>query len=172
MSKVFVRLLFLSLSVPFSKGPKCCKSWLDEDVKEATKAFGNPNTTRLEFIYGIMESTTVVQINHNLKHPKKHKHNKLMFHGLKSIARDTCVTKCHLEADWTTQRLPIKSHAVFIEEVPCLDPPAHQPHKFRSCDLWVGVPFRKLLRLKRTRAWTKKKQGCQTAPEENVNPNS
>lgn len=44
----------------------------------------------------------------------------------------------------------------------------NKPHKYRSCDLWLGVPFRKLLRLKRTRAWTKKKQGPQTAPKENV----
>lgn len=45
-----------------------------------------------------------------------------------------------------------------------------KPHKYRSCDLWLEVPFRKLLRLKRTRAWTQKKQGPQTAPEENVIP--
>lgn len=50
-----------------------------------------------------------------------------MFHGLKSIARDTCVTKCHLEVDWTTQRLPIKSHAVFIEEVSGLHPKGRSP---------------------------------------------
>lgn len=50
-------------------------------------------------------------------------HNKLMYQGLKSISRDTCVTKCHLEVDWTTQRLPIKSHAVFIGDVSGLHPP-------------------------------------------------
>lgn len=43
-------------------------------------------------------------------------------------------------------------------------------HKYRSCDLWLGIPLCKLLRLKRTRAWTQKKQGPQTAPEENVIP--
>lgn len=54
MSFAFIRFLFLFSQVPFSKDPKCCKSWLDEDVKEATKALGKPNATCLEFIYGTM----------------------------------------------------------------------------------------------------------------------
>lgn len=67
-----------------------------------------------------------------------------MFHRLSSIARDTCVSKCHLEVDWTTQRSPIKSHAVSIEEVPGLHPkghsPTHQPQRSKACDLWLGSP--------------------------------
>lgn len=66
-------------------------------------------------------------------------HNKLMFRGLHSILR-TRNTKCHPEADWTTQSLSITCHEVFIEEVPWLSPPDHYSHKFRSCDLWFGVP--------------------------------
>lgn len=54
ISFAFIRVLFLSLQVAFSKDLKCCKSWLDEDVKEATKALGKPNATCLEFIYGFM----------------------------------------------------------------------------------------------------------------------
>lgn len=44
--------------------------------------------------------------------------------------------------------------------------------KFQSLWSMAGVPFHKLLCLKRTWVWTKKKQGPQAAAEENVIPNS
>lgn len=88
----------------------------------------------------------------------------------------TRVAKCHCEIDWTTQRLPIKSHAVSIEEVPGLQREGLSPcppiPQIQSLWSMAGVPFHKLLCLKRTWAWTKKKQGPQTATEENAIPNS
>lgn len=38
---------------------------------------------------------------------------------LSSIARDTCVSKCRLEVDWTTRWSPLfKGHEAFIQQLP------------------------------------------------------
>lgn len=60
-------------------------------------------------------------------------------------SRETCVTKCHLEVDWTTQRLSIKAMRFSLKKsqscTPKAAPPsAHQLHRSRSCDLWLGSP--------------------------------
>ena len=89
-------ILFLQMSlvlirkVSFSKDSTCNKSWLDEDVKEATKALGETQCDLLG-----------IHLWHNVIncccHPHKSQFEtqlkrdyKMMFHELQSITRDTC----------------------------------------------------------------------------------
>lgn len=103
--------------------------------EESEKPLGIPVQPAWDSLKSSLNQILLIPTRSKYKPPPKKTSHCSDVHGLKSISTDTCVTKCHHWVDWTTQRVPIISHAVFIEGVPWLDPPAHQPHKYRSCDL-------------------------------------
>lgn len=126
----------------FPKNPKSCKSWLDEYVKEPKKAFWETKSNlRGTYLWHyVFTSNCCADIPQNTgagiinwcfigwdQLPETHVWVNVIMR-LIGPPRG-----CPLKA----MRFPLKT---FQGCNPKAIPPTHQPHRSRTCDLWLGSP--------------------------------